>query len=87
MCVNTNAPISKASEVDCAGGMGAVKWPASLRRVKALAPRTLLFGVIGLEYLLFAPLYAYVGQWCYSTVGEPYAAALAHYNDTAIHVC
>ena len=54
-------------------------WPASLRRVTALRKRPTVFGIFGIEYLIFIPLYAYVLQWCIDTSGEPYAAALAHY--------
>jgi len=61
----------------------AIQLPASLRRVKPLTPRAAILGVIGLEYLLFAPFYAYVLQWCHDTVGDPHRAALAHYEGTA----
>jgi hypothetical protein len=54
--------------------------PVSLRRVKPLTPRAAILGVVGMEYLLFAPFYGVVLQWCYDTVGEPHRAALAHYE-------
>eukprot|EP00854_Cymbomonas_tetramitiformis_P003225 gene3225-4069_t len=63
--------------------MGArLKWPKTLRSVQALTPRVLILGMLGLEYVPLIPLYGIALKACWETSGEPYAAAIAHFEES-----
>jgi cation-transporting ATPase 13A1 len=53
--------------------------PDSIRSLRLLRKRRTLFNLgWGIEHFVFAILYALAAQQCIATVGQPYAAALAH---------
>ena len=53
--------------------------PAAIRRLSCHRKRRSLFGLgVGFEHFVFAVLYALAAQQLFNTVGEPYAAAVAH---------
>ena len=59
--------------------MPSFRTPAAITRIRVHRKRGTLLGLgLGIEHYVFLVLYALALEQCYSTVGHPYAAAVAH---------
>ena len=58
--------------------MPSFRTPAAITRIRVHRKRGTLLGLgLGIEHYVFLVLYALALEQCYSTVGHPYAAAVA----------